>query len=136
MATVTTKYLGELRTEMTHVQSGTKVLTDAPSDNHGKGEAFSPTDLVASAAASCMLTIMGISANAHNFSIEGVEVETTKIMSASPRRIGEIIITFNFPLDYDDKQKKIIETAAHTCPVEQSLHPDIIRTITFNYGVK
>lgn len=135
MATVKTKYLGDLRTEMTHIQSSSVVLTDAPTDNHGKGESFSPTDLVASALTSCMLTIIGISANAHNFSIDGVEVETTKIMSKEPRRIGEIIVTFNFPLNYTDSQKRIIESSAKTCPVEKSLHPDIIRTITFNYGV-
>lgn len=135
MATVKTKYLGDLRTEMTHLQSSSAVCTDAPTDNHGKGETFSPTDFVAAALTSCMLTIIGISAKAHNFSIEGVEAETTKIMCADPRRIGEIIVTFNFPLDYTDSQKRIIEAAANTCPVEKSLHPDVIRTITFNYNV-
>lgn len=135
MATVKTKYLGDLRTEMTHLQSSAAVLTDAPMDNHGKGEAFSPTDLVAAALTSCMLTIMGISSKNHGFSIDGVSVETTKIMGTEPRMIKEIIVTFNFPLNYTDSEKRIIEAAARTCPVEKSLHPDIIRTITFNYGV-
>lgn len=134
MATVKTKYLGGLRTEMTHIQSNTKVMTDAPLDNHGKGEFFSPTDIMAASLASCMLTIMGISAKNHGFSIDGVEVETTKIMNADPRRIKEIIVTFCFPLDYTDSEKRIIEAAAKTCPAEKSLHPDIIRTVTFSYG--
>lgn len=136
MATIKTRYLGNLRTEMTHLQSGSVVLTDAPTDNNGKGEAFSPTDLVAGALASCMLTIMGIAANTHGFSIEGTTVEITKIMSATPRRIGEIVVTFNIPQEHDAKTRTIIENAAKTCPVEHSLHPDIKRTITFNYGTK
>ena len=90
MATVETIYLGELRTEATHVQSGSKILTDAPTDNHGKGEAFSPTDLVATALGSCMMTIMGIAAQTHGIDIDGTKLHITKIMSASPRRIGEI----------------------------------------------
>ena len=134
MATIKTHYLGDLRTEMTHLQSGSVVLTDAPTDNNGNGEAFSPTDLVAGALGSCMLTIMGIAARTHGFSIEGTTLEITKIMSSEPRRIGEIVINVNIPHDHDAKTRLIIERAAATCPVEHSLHPDIKRTITFNYG--
>ena len=116
MATVETIYLGGLRTEATHVQSGTKILTDAPTDNHGKGEAFSPTDLVATALGSCMMTI-------------------TKIMSASPRRIGEIVVEVHFPKPIaDPKQREILERAAATCPVAQSLHPDCKQTVSYRYG--
>ena len=97
MATVETIYLGGLRTEATHVQSGTKILTDAPTDNHGKGEAFSPTDLVATALGSCMMTIMGIAAQTHGIDIDGTKLHITKIMSASPRRIGEIVVEVHFP---------------------------------------
>ena len=97
MATVETIYLGELRTEATHVQSGSKILTDAPTDNHGKGEAFSPTDLVAAALGSCMMTLMGIAARTQGVDIVGTRLSITKVMSADPRRIGEIIID-NGPL--------------------------------------
>ena len=134
MATVRTRYLGDLRTEMTHVKSGSVIVTDAPVDNNGKGESFSPTDLVAAALGSCMLTIMGIAARTHNFSIDGTTLEITKVMSAEPRRIGRIEIKVNIPHDHDAKTRAIIERAAATCPVEHSLHPDIERVITFNYG--
>ncbi len=134
MATIETRYLGDLRTEMKHLQSGSVVLTDAPTDNNGKGEAFSPTDLVAAALGSCMLTIMGIAARTHNFSIDGTTLEITKVMSSEPRRIGRIEIKVNIPHDHNAKTRTIIERAAATCPVEHSLHPDIERVITFNYG--
>ena len=134
MATLKTTYLGNLRTEITHLQSGSKIYTDAPLDNNGKGESASPTDLIAGALGSCMLTIMGISANVHGFSIEGATIETTKIMGTEPRRIAEVKIIFNFPQSYDDKVRRIIESAVKVCPAEQSIHPDIKRTIVFNYG--
>ena len=134
MATVRTRYIGDLRTEMTHLQSGSVIITDAPADNNGKGESFSPTDLVAAALGSCMLTIMGIAARTHNFSIDGTTLEITKVMSAEPRRIGRIEINVNIPHDHNAKTRAIIERAAATCPVEHSLHPDIERVITFNYG--
>ena len=133
MATIKTTYVGGLRTEAIHIQSGAKILTDAPLDNHGKGEAFSPTDLVCSALGSCMLTIIGISSETHNFDIDGTEMEITKTMGTDPRRIAEIRIEFNFPMDYTDKQKRIIEASAHACPVGHSLHPETKQTITFNY---
>lgn len=134
MATVETIYVGDLRSEATHLQSGTKILTDAPTDNHGKGEAFSPTDLVATALGSCMLTIMGIAASTGNFDIKGTRLEITKVMSADPRRIGEIKIDIHFPMEYTEKQRKILENAAQTCPVAKSLHPDCKQTFRYFYG--
>ncbi len=134
MATVYTKYLGDLRTESTHLQSGNKLITDAPTDNQGRGEAFSPTDLLATAYGSCVLTIMGISARIHGFSIDGAEVEVTKIMGTNPRRIVELIAEFTMPHDnYSPKEKKIIELTAKECPVFNSLHPDMKKTVTFKY---
>ena len=133
MATVKTVYQGDLRTQATHIQSNTTILTDAPTDNHGRGEAFSPTDLLATALGSCMLTIMGIAASTHGFNIDGTEVETTKIMGTDPRRVVEIVVTLNFPSDYSDKHKRIIEACAKECPVANSLSADLKQTITFNY---
>ncbi len=130
-----TTYLGNLRTEIEHLQSGNKIITDAPLDNNGKGEYFSPTDIFSSSLGSCMLTIMGMSANSYGFSIDGTTLEIEKIMVANPRRVGEIIITFNFPKgsNFTEKEKRLIESAARTCPVANSLHPDIKKTINFNY---
>lgn len=133
MTTVKTTYLGELRTEAQHLQSGTKIITDAPSDNNGKGEAFSPTDLLATALGSCMLTIMGIASRVHGFEIDGTELNITKVMGTAPRRVVEIIIELNFMHSYDAKHKKIIESAAKECPVANSLHPDLKQTLIFNY---
>ena len=135
MTKMRTRYLGELRTEIEHLQSGNKVITDAPLDNQGKGEAFSPTDLFSSSLGSCMLTIMGISAQGYGFSIEGTTFEIEKIMAANPRRVAEIKIDIHFPEgnNYTDKEKRVIESAAKTCPVSNSLHPDIIKTINFIY---
>lgn len=127
-------YKGNLRVESTHLQSGTVIETDAPTDNNGKGERFSPTDLVATALGDCMMTIMGIKAEQMELNLEGTEIEVEKIMSASPRRIAEIKVDFTMPKgDFSDKDKKIIEAAALTCPVTQSLHPDTKQTITFNW---
>jgi uncharacterized OsmC-like protein len=130
-----TQYLGNLRTEIEHIQSGNKIITDAPLDNNGKGEFFSPTDMFASSLGSCMLTIIGIAANTHGFSIDGTTLEIEKIMAANPRRVAEIKIDVHFPKDanYTDKQKRIIEAAAKTCPVANSLHPDVIKNITYIY---
>ncbi len=130
--TSTVVYSGELRTNCVHLQSGNEIITDAPKDNHGKGEAFSPTDLVATALASCMLTVMGIKANSMPLNIDGAKAEITKIMQAEPRRIAEIIITIHMPeRSYTDKEKIIMEHTAKTCPVLYSLHPDLIKTIQF-----
>jgi putative redox protein len=132
--TVSTVYVGELRTQATHVRSGKELITDAPPDNKGKGEAFSPTDLLATSLGSCMLTIMGIAAREHGFNIDNTEVKIWKIMASDPRRVGEIKIELTFPKNnFTDKQKKIIERAAHTCPVYLSLHPDLIKTFRFIY---
>lgn len=132
MATVQTKYLGDLRTESVHLQSGNKLITDAPTDNQGRGEAFSPTDLLATAFGACVLTIMGIAAKTHGFDINGTEVETTKVMGTEPRRIVELITSFKFPHNnYSAKHKKILELTAKECPVFNSLHPDIKKTVTY-----
>lgn len=130
-----TIYKGNLRNEVTHLQSGTKILTDAPLDNHGKGESFSPTDLLASSLGCCMLTIMGISAQSYGFTLEGTKVETEKIMGTDPRRVIEIKIDFHFPegSNFTPQQKRVIESAAKTCPVANSLHPDLKKTINFNW---
>lgn len=134
--TSTVVYEGALRTNCLHLQSGTAILTDAPKDNHGKGESFSPTDLVATALAACAISIMGIKATAMGIDnkLIGTKVDVTKIMYAEPRRIGEIIIQFQFPEnDFTEKEKKIFENAAMTCPVFLSLHPDIKKEISFSW---
>jgi len=130
METVKTKYLGDLRTEATHVASGTTIVTDAPVDNQGKGEFFSPTDLVATALGSCIMTIMGIAARQYTINLEGVSFTITKIMAENPRRIGEIAIVFDFTMrDYTDKQKKVLEYCVKTCPVAQTLHPSVNQNV-------
>jgi len=133
MATIETTYLGDLRTEATHLQSGTKILTDAPTDNQGKGEAFSPTDLLAESLAGCILTTMAIAARTHNINMDGAKAEVTKVMAPNPRRVAEIIINIKFPVEYSDKEKKILELAAYGCPVHVSLHPDLKKTIDFGW---
>ena len=134
MATIQTLYLGDLRTEITHVQSGNRVITDAPTDNNGKGEYISPTDMVAAALGSCMLTLMGIAARRVEIDLKGTRVEIQKVMAAEPRRIAEIRLDFYLPGDYSDKDKKILQGAAETCPVGKSLHPDIRQAVTWHYG--
>lgn len=133
MTTSIVRYLGELRTSSMHLQSGSEILTDAPTDNHGRGEAFSPTDMVANSLATCMISIMGIKARDMDLELKGTTAEVTKIMAAEPRRISEIHIKFKMNLDPDDKTKTILERAAMTCPVYHSLHPDIKKEITFNW---
>jgi uncharacterized OsmC-like protein len=132
MVTFETKYLGNLRTEITHLQSGNTLITDAPTDNHGKGEFFSPTDLLASALGSCILTIMGIAARTHGFNIDGASIETTKVMTSRPRRVAELTVKITFPhSNYSEKELKILETCARECPVANSLHPDLKQTVSF-----
>lgn len=134
MPTSIVTYLGDLRTKAVHLSSDTEIITDAPIDNQGKGEAFSPTDLIATAYASCMLTIIGIGAKGHGFSIDGTTVEVTKVMGDNPRRIVEIIADINFPPNnYTDKQKDFFRLVSQTCPVAKSIHPDIKQTIKFNF---
>jgi putative redox protein len=134
MTTITTVYEGNLRTIAQHVISGDKIITDAPVDNQGRGEAFSPTDLLATSLGSCMLTIMGIAAKNHEFSIDGTRIDITKVMGANPRKVSEIIVEFHFPSNsFSDSQKRILEKAATTCPVALSLHPDLNQKIIFNW---
>lgn len=127
-------YLGNLRTNCEHLQSKAGFITDAPVDNHGRGNAFSPTDTVATALASCMLTVMGIKAAEIDLDIVGATAAVTKTMASNPRRISKIEVTFNFPSSYDEKLRKILERTAETCPVRYSLHPDIDLKIDFIYG--
>ena len=126
-------YLGDLRTENVHLKSGDTFKTDAPTDNNGKGEAFSPTDTVATALASCMLTVMGIKARDLDLDIKDANAEVTKTMASNPRRISKIEIKVNLPFTFDTKFKKILEHTAKTCPVFHSLHPDMILNISFNW---
>ena len=134
MATIKTTYLGDLRTEITHVQSGNKVMTDAPTDNNGRGEYISPTDMVAAALGSCMLTIMGMAAERLGIDLRGTRVEIVKTMAAEPRRIAEIAVDLYLPGDYSEKERTILERAADTCPVSKSLHPDLKQIVRFHYG--
>jgi putative redox protein len=131
METAKTKYLGDLRTEIIHVRSGSVITTDAPVDNKGKGENFSPTDMVAAALGSCIFTIMGIAAREHGFSIDGSSCSITKMMTDSPRKIGEIKIDFDFSEGtYTDKQKKILEYCVKTCPVALTLNESVFQNVT------
>ena len=133
--TSTVIYKGALRTELTHIQSTSIVENDAPTDNMGKGERFSPTDMVATALGSCMLTTMAIKANTMDIDLTDCKVDITKIMKPDPRRIGGIKahIFMAKNLNLDDKQKEILERVARTCPVERSLHPDMELNITFEW---
>lgn len=134
MATIKTVYRGDLRTLSTHLASGNEVITDAPKDNHGKGEAFSPTDLLSASLGACMLTVMGIAAKTHQIDFTDVSVEITKIMAADPRRVSEIIVVFDFNgKEYSNHEQLILERTARTCPVASSLHPDLKQTITFGW---
>jgi uncharacterized OsmC-like protein len=126
-------YLGDLRTSSIHIQSGSEIISDAPLDNNGKGEAFSPTDTVANALASCMMTIMGIKAHDLTIDLKGSTASVTKIMHAEPRRIGTIEVHFEMLGTNDEKSKTILERSAMSCPVFLSLHPDINKVITFNW---
>ena len=135
MSTSNIIYLGELRTEAEHIRSGNKIITDAPVDNQGKGEFFSPTDLLATSLGCCMITIMGIAARTHGFNIDGTKIDVTKVMGTNPRRVVEIVINLHLPhSNYTDKERKIIELSAKECPVAQSLHPDLKQTINFIFG--
>ncbi|WP_016775584.1 OsmC family protein [Anaerophaga thermohalophila] len=130
--TIKSRYLGNLRVESTHLRSGTKIITDAPVDNRGKGESFSPTDLLATSLGSCIMTIMGITAEDNKIDIEGTEVEITQIMSLSPRRVEEVIVSFYFPANgYTEKEKRIIENVAGSSPVPLSISPEVKQTIRF-----
>ncbi|QIE58978.1 OsmC family protein [Rasiella rasia] len=131
MSTSKVIYLGNLRTENEHLKSGNTYITDAPTDNNGKGEAFSPTDTVATGLANCMLTVMGIKAQALAVDLSNSTALVTKTMAANPRRISKIKIVLNLPSNVSEKNQKILENTGNTCPVHNSLHPDIEKDITF-----
>jgi uncharacterized OsmC-like protein len=133
MPTSKVTYLGNLRTSSIHLQSGSEIITDAPTDNNGKGEAFSPTDSVANGLASCMFTVMGIKAQDLKVDFSSSTAEVTKIMAAEPRRISEIHVIFDMNLVANEKTRSILERTAMTCPVFYSLHQDIKKVITFNW---
>jgi Predicted redox protein, regulator of disulfide bond formation len=135
MTLMKTTYLGNLRTEAEHLDSGSKLETSAPKDNNGDGLKFSPTDLFATALGSCMLTIIGMTARTHGFSIDGTTITTEKIMGTNPRRVVELRLDIKFPegSNYSDKEKALIENSAKTCPVANSIHPDIKKVINFNW---
>ena len=127
-------YESNLRTTCVHLQSGSSIETDAPTDNKGKGERFSPTDLIATGLGACMITTMGIKAETMDIALDGASVEVTKVMVSDPRRIGKIIAHITIPaLGLDDKTKEILERVARTCPVERSLHPDLELDMSFTW---
>ncbi|MBN1112425.1 MAG: OsmC family protein [Bacteroidales bacterium] len=134
METIRTIYKGELRTEAEHVQSGNKVITDAPTDNCGKGEFFSPTDLLSASVASCIFTIMGIKAQASGFNIDGASSKTWKIMSENPRRVAEVVIEYDFTMcDLLPKHKKILEGLVKVSPVPLTIHPETKQTVSLKF---
>lgn len=134
MSTSKVVYLGNLRTENEHLKSGNKYITDAPVDNHGKGEAFSPTDTVATGLANCMITVMGIKAESMEVDLTGTTAAVTKHMASNPRRISRIDVALTLPAGIDSKSQQILENTGRTCPVFQSLHPEIEKNITFDWG--
>ncbi|MDP9174018.1 MAG: OsmC family protein [Planctomycetota bacterium] len=135
MVEIKIAYEGKLRCSATHVESGTVILTDAPKDNMGRGESFSPTDLVATALGTCMLTIMGIAAQRMEIDLTGTKVVVTKEMAAAPmRRIATLGVTFDVPMKLTPEQQQKLENAAKTCPVHKSLHPDVQTPIRFNWA--
>lgn len=133
MTTSTSKYSGELRTHSVHTQSGKTYITDAPTDNEGKGEAFSPTNIVATSLANCMMTIMGIVSKRKGLIIEGTEAKINKFMGTDPRRITEIKIDFYFPVNFSEDERKLLEKSALNCPVAKSLSSDLKQNIEFHY---
>ena len=127
-------YRGELRSEARHLRSGQIIISDAPPDNQGKGEAFSPTDLMSTSLGMCMLTIMGISARTHGFTIDGTRIKISKVMAANPRRVSEVHVEFDMPpIKYSEKEKNMMEQAAINCPVAKSLHADLLQKVKFNF---
>ncbi len=127
-------YRGDLHTEVVHGPSSSVILTDAPADNHGKGEAFSPTDLVAAALGSCMITVMGIAAQQRGLNIDGTTATVVKEMAAKPgRRIARLDVTISMPRAYSERERLLLEHAAHACPVHDSLHPEVEVRVKFEY---
>jgi len=135
MVRITSTYRGELRTSAVHGPSSTELVTDAPVDNQGRGESFSPTDLVATALGSCMLTIMGIVAERHGWPLAGARVEVDKHMASDPRRISKLVSVIYIPGEWDSKQRKALETAALGCPVHRTLHGTVELPVRFEWGV-
>ena len=134
MVSLTSTYEGGLRCRATHGPSGTTLITDAPVDNHGKGESFSPTDLVATALGACMMTIMGIAAERHQLDLSGMQIEVTKVMSADlPRRIAKLATTIKVPLPPEHPQRALLENAALTCPVHKSLSAEMEKPVDFEW---
>ncbi len=134
METAVVTYLGELRTEAQHMRSGNTIITDAPPDNQGRGEAFSPTDLLCTALASCMMTIMGIAARERNITLNGLQAKVTKHMGNNPRKVDRVEVHFELDgSDLDAHQRTVLERAAHTCPVALSLRADLVQEVRFTY---
>ena len=134
MSQIKSSYLGELRTEAIHLKSANRIITDAPTDNHGKGEAFSPTDLVCASLCSCMMTIMGIRASKHDIVLEGLEANVTKYMSSEPRQIPRIVIAFRLAhTNATEEQRTMLKDAALHCPVALSLNPAIKQEVSFDF---
>ena len=135
MVAIQVEYQGDLHCKAVHGPSSTELNTDAPKDNQGRGESFSPTDLVATALATCMMTIMGIQAKKMEIDLRGSTAVVTKEMSPDlPRRISHLAVTFNIPLKLNDEQKQKLQNAAMTCPVHKSLHPDVQSPVVFKWG--
>lgn len=135
MATSRVVYKGDKITEATHLKSGSVIITDAPVDNQGKGSAFSPTDLLSTSLASCMLTVLGIAAETHGFSIDGATATVTKTMLSGPRRVGGVKVEIIFPdRQYTKKEKDMIRRIAMSCPVAKSIHPDILQDVSFIFN--
>jgi uncharacterized OsmC-like protein len=135
METSRVTYTSDLRTEALHVKSGQIFITDAPTDNQGKGEAFSPTDLLATSLGACAITVVGIAARTHGFDVDGTVLKITKIMASDPRRVCEVIVEMDFPaVKYSEKEKSIIRHTINTCPVGQSLHLDLKQTFILNFS--
>lgn len=133
MANITVHYEGQLRSNCIHLQSGNTLITDAPTDNNGKGEAFSPTDLLATSLASCMITVMGINAEQNDIEFQGVEAEVEKIMGADPRRVQGVNIKISMDAKLTEKERTILERTAVTCPVALSLGKELNQRVEFNY---
>jgi putative redox protein len=136
MYQMTAEYLGELRTSGTHIKSGKTIITDAPTDNNGKGDAYSPTDLVCAALCNCMITIMGIVSERENIPLKGITAMIEKTMTSEPpRKIAKIKIDFTHPNpeQLSPKDAEVLKRAAHTCPVALCLHPDIVQEVSFNF---
>ena len=133
MVKIEIEYEGDLHCRLKHGPSGAEIVTDAPKDNHGKGEAFSPTDLAAAALGSCMITVMGIYAKRHSIEMKGTKAALLKEMTENPRKIGKLSTEIHFPKGIPNSQRKALENAALTCPVHKSLHPDVEKRVTFHY---